>query len=208
MNSQEFLSIQTRRAFLRNVGAGVGTMALGDLLTSDGLTAGSLPSDNPLAPKAPHFAPKAKHVIFMFMEGGPTQFELFDEKPALKKYDGQPLPPSLTKDLKLAFIKPNAAVMASSFPFRRYGRCGMELSEMLPHLGSMADDICLVRSMHTDAFNHHPGQLLLFTGSTQFGRPTLQQELALIRTEIPFFTAEDRQNILGGNAAKLWKLNV
>ena len=109
----------------------------------------------------------------MFMEGGPTQFELFDEKPALAKYDGQPLPPSLTKDLKLAFIKSNAAVMASSFPFRRYGQCGMELSELLPNLGSMADDLCLVRSMHTDAFNHHPGQLLLFTGSTQFGRPTM-----------------------------------
>ena len=173
MNTEQLQLIRSRRDFLKNVAAGVGTMALGDLLTADGLTAASLPGDNPLAPKDPHFFPKAKHVIFMFMEGGPTQFELFDEKPALAKYDGQPLPPSLTKDLKLAFIKSNAAVMASSFPFRPYGQCGMEMSELLPHLGSTADDLCLVRSMHTDAFNHHPGQLLLFTGSTQFGRPTM-----------------------------------
>jgi hypothetical protein len=109
----------------------------------------------------------------MFMEGGPSQYELFDEKPALNEYNGKPLPPSLTKDLKLAFIKPTAAVMGSSFQFHRHGKSGMPLSELLPHLGSCADDICLVRSMHTDAFNHHPGQLMLFTGHTQFGRPTM-----------------------------------
>jgi hypothetical protein len=108
----------------------------------------------------------------MFMEGGPSQFELFDPKPALQKFDGQSLPSSMTKDLKLAFIKPTAKVMASRSKFQRYGQCGMELSELLPQLGSVADDITLVRSMHTDAFNHHPGQLLLFTGSIQFGRPT------------------------------------
>ena len=140
-------------------------MALGELLAADGLTAASLPKLNPLAPKPPHFAPKAKHVIFMFMEGGPSQYELFDEKPALQKYHGSALPASLTKDLKLAFIKPTASVMASRFKFQRSGQCGMELSELLPQLGSCADDICLVRSMHTDAINHHPGQLLLFTGS-------------------------------------------
>ena len=148
--------------------------ALGDLLTADGLTAASgVPLVNPLAPKMPHFAPKAKHVIFMFMEGGPSQYELFDPKPALEKYHGSALPPSLTKDLKLAFIKPTAAIMASKFKFQRYGQSGMELSELLPHLGSGADDLCLVRSMHTDAFNHHPGQLQLFTGTPQFGRPTM-----------------------------------
>lgn len=144
--------------------------ALAELLTADGLTAAST---NPLTPKTPHFLPKAKHVIYMFMEGGPSQFELFDPKPAMVKWDGQPLPPSMTKDLKLAFIKPTAAVMASPFQFQRYGQCGMELSELLPQVGSCADDITLIRSMHTDAFNHHPGQLLLFTGSIQFGRPSM-----------------------------------
>ncbi|MBI3664845.1 MAG: DUF1501 domain-containing protein [Acidobacteria bacterium] len=174
MNWEQFRQIQTRRDFFRQCAGGVGILALADLLTADGLTAaGSLPKINPLAPRQPHFPPKAKHVIFMFMEGGPSQFELFDEKPALQKYHGHSLPPSLTKDLKLAFIKPTAAVMASSFKFQRHGKCGTEFSELLPHLGSCADDICLIRSMHTDAFNHHPGQLLLFTGFIQFGRPTM-----------------------------------
>jgi hypothetical protein len=110
MNREQFNLIQTRRDFFRKCAGGIGIFALADLLTSDGLTAASkLPAINPLAPKPPHFAPKAKHVIFMFMEGGPSQFELFDEKPALEKYNGQSLPPSLTKDLKLAFIKPTAS---------------------------------------------------------------------------------------------------
>jgi Protein of unknown function (DUF1501) len=173
MDWRQFRAIQDRREFLRSIGGGIGIAALADLLTADGLTAATAPGElNPLAPKKPHFAPKAKNVIFMFMEGGPSQFELFDPKPALQKYDGQSLPPSMTKDMKLAFIKPTAKVMASHFAFQRHGQCGMELSELLPHLGSVADDITLVRSMRTDAFNHHPGQLLLFTGSIQFGRPT------------------------------------
>lgn len=153
-----------RREFLSKGTCGVGAAALGELLHAE--------ASNPLAPRPPHFAPKAKSVIYMFMEGGPSQFELFDEKPALRKWHGQPLPESMTRDLKLAFIKPSAAVMASAFRFQRYGKCGMELSELLPNLGSCADDLTLVRSMHTDAFNHHPGQLLLFTGSIQFGRPS------------------------------------
>jgi hypothetical protein len=172
MNWRQFTQIQNRRDVLRQCAGGVGMMALGELLSSDGLTAAS-PNLNPLAAKQPPLPATAKNVIFMFMEGGPSQFELFDPKPELEKYDGRPLPPSLTKDLKLAFIKPTASVMASPFEFKRYGQCGMELSTMLPHLGANADDLCLVRSMKTDAFNHHPGQLLLFTGSIQFGRPTM-----------------------------------
>jgi hypothetical protein len=171
MNWNQFRQIRNRREFLRGVAGGIGMAALGELLTADGLTA-AVSDVNPLSPKQPHFAPKAKHVIYLFMEGGPSQYELFDPKPALEKYDGQSLPPELTKDLKLAFIKPTAKVMASHYPFQRRGQCGMELSELAPHLGTVADDITLVRSMHTDAFNHHPGQLLLFTGSIQFGRPT------------------------------------
>lgn len=167
MTSPELKAVHTRRDFFRKVAAGIGSVALGDLMAADGLT-----GQGPLAPKAPHFPGKAKHVIFLFMEGGPSQYELFDEKPALRKYHGQSLPPSITRDLKLAFIKPTASVMASSFAFRRYGQCGMELSELIPNIGSCADDLCLVRSMHTDAVNHHPGQLALFTGHTQFGRPT------------------------------------
>jgi len=172
MDWRQFRALQNRRKFLKDAAGGIGMAALGNLLTADGLTAASQPA-NPLAPKKPHFAPKAKNIIFLFMEGGPSQYELFDPKPALEKYDGESLPPELTKDLKLAFIKPTAKVMASRYKFHRYGESGMEISELAPHIGSVADDITLVRSMHTDAFNHHPGQLLLFTGSIQFGRPTL-----------------------------------
>ena len=173
MDYRQFRSIQSRREFLKGVAGGIGTVALSDLLTGDSLTAASVDGVNPLAPKDPHFSPKAKHVIYMFMEGGPSQYELFDPKPALHKYDGQSLPPSMTKDLKLAFIKPTAKIMASRYKFQPYGQSGMELSELAPHLGSVADEITLIRSLHTDAFNHHPGQLLLFTGSIQFGRPTI-----------------------------------
>jgi len=173
MTQQQFRAIQLRRDFLKNVASGIGMVALGDLLARDGLTAADLPDVNPLAPKRPHCEAKAKHVLFMFMEGGPSQYELFDPKPALEDHHRQALPESMTKHFNLAFIKPSARVMASKFAFRRHGQSGMELSELMPKLGTVADDICLVRSMHTDAFNHHPGQLLLFTGHTQFGRPTM-----------------------------------
>jgi uncharacterized protein (DUF1501 family) len=170
MNLPEFLKIRSRRSFFRSCAGGIETLALAALLERDGL-AGAVA--DPLAPKAPHFAPHAKNVICMFMEGAPSQMDLFDPKPALRKYSGQSLPPSMTKDLRLAFIKPTAAVLASPRTFKPYGNSGIEFSDYIPNIASCADDICLVRSMVTDAFNHHPGQLLLFTGSQQFGRPTL-----------------------------------
>ncbi|MGH9628579.1 MAG: DUF1501 domain-containing protein, partial [Bryobacteraceae bacterium] len=174
MTFQEFSLIQTRRSFFRQCAGGVGMAALANLLSMEGLAAtGELPSENPLAPKQPHFPGKAKNVIFLFMEGAPSQMDLFDPKPELQKWHGKPLPPSMTKDLKLAFIKPTAAVLGSSRVFKPAGQSGMELSDLLPHTASVADDICLVRSMKSDAFNHHPGQLLLMTGHTQFGRPTI-----------------------------------
>ena len=158
-----------RRTFLKSVGGGIGMMALGDLLARDGYAA----SLNPLAPKKPHFPAKAKRVIYMFMEGGPSQMDLFDPKPELVKWHGKSLPASFTKDLKLAFIKPSAAVLGSPRVFTKHGQSGMELSDYIPHIAQQADNICLVRSMHTEAFNHHPGQLLMFTGSTVPGRPTI-----------------------------------
>ena len=165
MNYQELLAVQARRRFLQSVGGGIGAMALGDLMAADSL--------DPLAPREPHFPGKAKSVIFMFMEGGPSQYDLFDPKPELQKWHGKPLPESLTKQMQLAFIKPNAAVLASPRVFTKHGQSGTEFSDWIPRTASCADDICLVRSMHTDAFNHHPGQLLMFSGSTQIGRPTL-----------------------------------
>jgi len=159
---------QTRRHFFRNASIGLGTVALAQLLESEGRAA-----EDPLASRPPHFKPRAKNVIFMFMEGAPSQMDLFDPKPALQKWHGQPLPASMTKDLKLAFIKPTATVLGSPRVFKPAGQCGMELSDILPGLATCADDICLVRSMRSDAFNHHPGQLLLFSGHTIAGRPTI-----------------------------------
>ncbi len=172
MNRQDFLRIQSRRNFFRNCAGGLGTIALADLLQRDGYGATGA-TVNPLAPKPPHFKPRAKNVIFLFMEGAPSQMDLFDPKPELTKWHGKPLPASRTKDLKLAFIKPTASVLGSNFKFEKRGQSGMELSELLPHIGTCADDICLVRSMHSDAFNHHPGQLFLFTGHMIAGRPTM-----------------------------------
>ncbi len=171
MELRDFLRIQTRRDFLAKYG--LGTAAMAHLLQVEGRAAESGPAPNPMAPKPPHFAPKAKNVIFLFMEGAPSQMDLFDPKPGLQKWHGQSLPESMTKDLRLAFIKPTAKVMASPRVFKPAGQCGMELSDLLPNLATVADDVCLVRSMYTDAFNHHPGQLLLFSGSIQFGRPSM-----------------------------------
>jgi hypothetical protein len=164
--------VKTRRDFFRTCSFGIGNMAFAHLLMQDGYAA-DLTRTDPLAPRAPHFPPTAKSVIMLFMEGGPSQLDLFDPKPELEKWNGKALPESITKDLQLAFIKPTAAVMASPRVFRPSGQCGTQLSDWLPHTAGCVDDICLIRSMHTDAFNHHPGQLLLFSGSTQTGRPTL-----------------------------------
>jgi hypothetical protein len=123
---------------------------------------------------SPTFPPKAKNVIFMFMEGAPSQMDLFDPKPALEKLSGQPLAGVADQAGQARVhqaIRCGAGESAESLS--GHGQCGMELSDYIPNIASCADDICLVRSMHTEAFNHHPGQLLLMTGSTQFGRPTL-----------------------------------
>ncbi|HKE27823.1 MAG TPA: DUF1501 domain-containing protein [Bryobacteraceae bacterium] len=171
MDPEQFRRIQTRRSFFQQCAGGIGIVALAQLMEQQGR--GATTSVNPLAPRPPHFPAKAKNVIFMFMEGGPSQLDLFDPKPALQKWSGKPLPPEMTKDLRLAFTKPNAAVLASPRTFQPYGQSGIEFSDYIPHIASCADDLCLVRSMYTDAFNHHPGQLLLFGGSIQVGRPTM-----------------------------------
>ncbi|BDC49507.1 sulfatase [Bryobacterales bacterium F-183] len=163
---KHLIEAHLRRDFLRRSLAGIGTLALTDLMR------GATVAD-PLAPKAPHYAPKAKNVIFLFQEGAPSQMDLFDPKPGLQKWHGQSLPPSMTKDMKLAFIKPTAKILASPRKFAPQGQSGMLLSDLIPHTAKHADDICLIRSMHSEAFNHHPGQLLLFSGHMTGGRPSM-----------------------------------
>jgi hypothetical protein len=171
----------SRRHFLANTANGVGLLALASMLQQDGLLAADKPGAatadaglDPLAPKAPHFAPKAKSCIFIYLEGAPSQIDLFDPKPKLRELHGQKLPDSFTQSVRFAFIqKETAAILGSPREFKRYGRCGLDLADLLPHLGSCADEIALIRSMHTDQFNHHPGQLMMNTGFPIFGRPSV-----------------------------------
>ena len=164
----------SRRWFFRDCGLGLGSIALASLLRDD-RALGAVPAagEDPLAPRRPHFAPKAKRVIYLFMAGAPSQLDLFDFKPTLVKYDGHPVPPELVKDQRYAFIRPDANLFASPLKFSRHGRCGADLSEALPHLAEIVDNIAIVKSMTTDAFNHAPAQILMNTGSTQFGRPCM-----------------------------------
>lgn len=177
MNLTDFRTLDSRRRFLGHAANGVGMMALASLLGEQGLLAapaGAERSGKPLDPRAPHFAPKAKACIFIYLEGAPSQIDLFDEKPKLNELNGQALPESMTKNVRFAFIqKETAKILGSPRTFAKYGQCGMELSDYLPHLSTCVDDMCLIRSMHTEAFNHHPGQLLLNTGSQMFGRPSM-----------------------------------
>ena len=170
------LQAQTRRYFLGNAGYGVGAAALASLMLKDGLAASpaTTPLADPLAPKPPHFAPRAKRCILIFLEGAPSQLDLYDPKPKLNELDGQPLPESMTKNVRFAFIKKESAVLlGSKRTFSRHGESGMEFSDIMPHIASCADDILMVRSMHTDQFNHHPAQLTLLAGRPFFGLPTM-----------------------------------
>src|SRR5262249_47938493 len=161
--------------------SGIGLLALASLLKDDGLLAAppgadapGSPGADPLAPRAPHFAPRAKACICIYLEGAPSQIDLFDPKPKLNELDGQKLPESMTKNVRFAFIqKEGAQLMGSPRKFKKHGQCGMDLSDFLPHLATCADAIALIRSMHTDSFNHHPGQLAMNTGVPTFGRPSM-----------------------------------
>jgi hypothetical protein len=163
----------TRRWFFKECGVGVGAMALGQLLSQSPASARAMAPRDPLAPKPPHHQPRAKHVIFLFMAGAPSHLELFDYKPQLAKYDGQLPPPELVKGYRAAFINPSSRFLGPKFTFAKYGECGAELSQLVPHLSQVVDQIAIVKSMVTDAFNHAPAQIFMNTGSQQFGRPSL-----------------------------------
>ena len=164
----------TRRHFFAQCGVGLGGIALSTLLAADSPAAVEPPdAQDPLAPRAPHFLPKAKRVIFLFMAGGPSQLELFDYKPKLQELDGQVVPPEYTKNKRFAFIKGDAKLLGTKRKFAKHGECGTELSELLPHLGTIVDDVCVVKSMVTDVFNHGPAKLFVNTGSSRFGRPSM-----------------------------------
>jgi hypothetical protein len=165
---------RTRRHFFHDCGVGIGAMALGSLLARDSQAApGKPPRRDPLAPKKPHFKPKAKAVIYLFMAGAPSQLELFEPKPELIKLNGQKVPESFTQGKRFAFIKGDAKLLGSVRKFAKYGHCGMDLSELVPHHRDIVDDVCWLRGMRTDVFNHGPAKCFVNTGSPQFGRPSM-----------------------------------
>ncbi len=148
----------SRRWFFEQCGVGLGAMAMNALAATN---------------QQPHFAPKAKRVIFLFMAGAPSHLEMFDNKPQLAKFDGQLPPAELLKGYRAAFINPNSKLLGPKFPFAKYGQSGAELTNLLPYLSKTVDDITIVKSMSTDAFNHAPGQILMNTGAMIFGRPSV-----------------------------------
>lgn len=152
-----------RRWFLQQCGVGLGAVALRDLMQAS----------DPLAPKQPHHEPTAKNVIFLFMGGGPSHLELFDNKPELGKHEGTLPPEGLLDGYRAAFIDPNSTLLGPKFKFSNHGQSGAELSELIPHTASIADEIAIVKGLVTDAFNHAPAQVMMSTGTQQFGRPSM-----------------------------------
>ncbi|MGA7413165.1 MAG: DUF1501 domain-containing protein, partial [Bryobacteraceae bacterium] len=146
--------------------------ALGSLLHPS-LGSAATPANNPLSPKPPMFPAKAKSIIYLFMAGAPSQVDLFDFKPTLQKYDGQNVPQELMKGERFAFIKGTPRLLGSPYEFAQFGNSGAQISELLPHLRTVADDITVVRSMHTTQFNHAPAQIFMNTGFQIIGRPSM-----------------------------------
>lgn len=174
--SQESLKVITRRHFFRQAGYGVGAAALasllGDSLTSPATAQNTTGQKSSFLPK-PHFAPKAKNVIFLFMAGAPSQLDLFDPKPKLVQYNGQKIPEEFIKGERFAFIKGVPKLLGSPHTFQKYGKSGQEVSNLLPHLTKVIDDISIIRSMTTEQFNHAPAQIYLNSGHALIGRPSM-----------------------------------
>jgi hypothetical protein len=170
---------QTRRHFLQTCQTGVGAMALSGLLGRAAQAAPQAPSnasrdgDNPLAPRQPHFAAKAKRIIYLEMAGAPPQQELFDYKPTLVKLNMQPCPDELLKNQRFAFIKGHPKLLGCPYKYEQHGQAGTWVSDLLPNIGKIVDEIAVVRSMNTDQFNHAPADLMLFTGSPRFGSASM-----------------------------------
>jgi hypothetical protein len=161
------LRTTTRRHFFERCGVGLGAIALGSLLGEPQADA------NPLAPRVPHFPPKAKSVIFLFMAGGPSQLDLFVDKPLLREHHGQLPPKEYMEGKRFAFLKGTETLLASPRKFQRYGQCGQQLSDLLPHHAKIVDDVCWMHGLKTDVFNHGPAKIFVNSGSPQPGRPSM-----------------------------------
>jgi len=169
------LQFETRRHFFRQCGVGVGSMALANLIASRKAIEASDSSANPMAPKEPHFAPRAKRIIYLFMAGGPSQLDLFDHKPKLTELNGQPIPESYIAGKRFAFMDSSHRVnlLGSRRSFSQHGQSGAWVSDLLPHLSKIVDELTFIKTCKTDLFNHAPAKLFMNTGTGQFGRPSL-----------------------------------
>lgn len=204
------LQRQTRRHFFQNCGVGIGKIALASLLAQSSSPCQAVASEaaaSPFAPKEGHFPAKAKRVIYLFMAGAPSQLDMFDYKPKLAELAGKPIPPSVIQGQRYAFIQPDAAVLGPQFKFAKHGQSGAEISEVLPHLANVVDDIAMVRSVHTDLFNHSPAQLFCNTGSGVPGRPSMGSWLSYgigsEANDLPSFVVLKSGGSLSGGAA-MW----
>ncbi len=171
--NERWLRDITRRHFFQDCGVGLGKIALASLFTGPRIFSALPERSTSLRSRQPHYPPQVDRVIFMFMAGAPSQLDLFDYKPTLSKYDGKPVPAEVVKDQRYAFIERDAKLMASRFSFARWGQSGTELSEIIPHLREIVDDIVIIKSMTTDVFNHAPAQIFMNSGSSQLGRPSM-----------------------------------
>ena len=210
---QMSLRDRTRRHFFSQCFVGLGNIALGGLLANGKLTAGNVPRvENPLAPKAPHFTPKVKRVIYLFMAGAPSQFETWLYRPKLGELDGQPTPDSFLEGKRFAFMerfmKDKLKLLGPRRKFHQHGQSGMWVSEIFPHMAGVADDLALVHSLTTENFNHAPAKLFFNTGSTRFGRPSmgawLSYGLGSESQNLPAFVVlrSGERSLMGG--ANLW----
>jgi uncharacterized protein (DUF1501 family) len=192
----------TRRQLFGQCGVGVGKIALASLIAGESRSLAATSVANGM-----HHAAKAKRVIYLFMAGAPSQLDLFDYKPKLVELEGKPIPPSVIAGQRYAFIQPDAAVLAPRFKFARYGQSGAEFSEMLPHTAKVADDLAILRSVHTDQFNHAPAQLFVNTGSGLPGRPAIGSWLSYgigsEANDLPGFVVLTSGDNLSGGAA-MW----
>lgn len=176
MDQREILEAITRRTFFKKVGYGLGNVALATMLADPAFAAVAGQQKgrkDPMSPKKPHFKPKAKSIIYLFMAGAPSQLDLFDYKPVLNKFDGDFCPDEYIKGERFPFIREKPRLLGSPHSFKQHGNSGQMISTMLPHLAEIADDISVIRTMHTDQFNHAPAQLLMNTGFQVPGRPSI-----------------------------------
>lgn len=203
ISAEEF----TRRGLLERIGYGIGSVALTSMLAEEAAASNSLPTSNPLAPKSTVRPARAKNVIYFHMVGAPSHLDLFHHKPALNKYDGQECPPEYLEGARFAFIRGTPKLLGSEYKFQKHGEAGQELSELLPNLAGVSDEMAMIHTLHTEQFNHAPAQLFSLTGFQRFGRPTVgswvSYGLGSENRNLPSFVVMNTGSI-GGAGNSMW----